>query len=36
MSFNRDDPRTWGFFSPPIIAHDVGRSRNRSSLALWG
>jgi hypothetical protein len=36
MSFNRDDPRTWGFFSPLIIAHDVGRSRDRSTAVVGG
>jgi hypothetical protein len=36
MSFKRDDPRTWPSFKPLIIAHDVGRSRDRSTAVIGG
>jgi hypothetical protein len=36
MSFNRDDPQTWPSFNPLIIAHDVGRSRDRSTAVVGG
>jgi hypothetical protein len=36
MMFNRDDPKTWGCFRPRIIAHDVGRSRDRSTVVIGG
>ena len=36
MIFNRDDPNTWPCFRPPIIAHDVGRSRDRSTAVIGG
>lgn len=37
MLFNRDDPRTWGgYFRPLIIAHDVGRSPDRSTAVIGG
>jgi hypothetical protein len=36
MIFNRDDPNTWPCFSPLIIAHDVGRSRDRSTAVVGG
>ena len=36
MMFNRDDPKTWGCFRPLIIAHDVGRSRDRSTAVIGG
>ena len=36
MSFNRDDPSTWPYFRPLIIAHDVGRSRDRSTAVVGG
>ena len=36
MRFNRDDPKTWGCFRPLIIAHDVGRSRDRSTAVIGG
>ena len=36
MMFNRDDPKTWGCFRPLIIAHDVGRSRDRSTAVMGG
>ena len=36
MIFNRDDPKTWLRFNPLIIAHDVGRSRDRSTAVIGG
>jgi hypothetical protein len=36
MNFNRDDPNTWPDFRPLIIAHDVGRSRDRSTAVIGG
>ena len=36
MIFNRDDPNTWPIFRPLIIAHDVGRSRDRSTAVIDG
>jgi hypothetical protein len=36
MIFNRDDPNTWPSFWPLIIAHDVGRSRDRSTAVIGG
>jgi hypothetical protein len=36
MMFNRLDPKTWGCFRPRIIAHDVGRSRDRSTAVIGG
>jgi hypothetical protein len=36
MTFNPDDPRTWPRFNPLIIAHDVGRSRDRSTAVVGG
>jgi len=36
MIFNRDDPSTWPYFKPLIIAHDVGRSRDRSTAVIGG
>lgn len=36
MKFNRDDPNTWPKFSPLIIAHDVARSRDRSTAVVGG
>jgi hypothetical protein len=36
MTFNRDDPNTWPNFRPLIIAHDVGRSRDRSTAVVGG
>jgi len=35
-TFHRDDPRTWPDFAPAIIAHDVGRSRDRSTGVIGG
>ena len=34
--FNADDPKTWPCFKPLIIAHDVGRSRDRSTAVVGG
>jgi hypothetical protein len=36
MRFNPDDPKTWDCFRPLIIAHDVGRSRDRSTAVIGG
>ena len=36
MSYNRDDPNSWPCFKPLIIAHDVGRSRDRSTAVIGG
>jgi hypothetical protein len=36
MTFHRDDPKTWPCFRPLIIAHDVGRSRDRSTAVIGG
>ena len=36
MSFDPNNVRTWGGFSPLIIAHDVGRSRDRSTAVIGG
>jgi hypothetical protein len=36
MMFNRNDPNTWPVFRPLIIAHDVGRSRDRSTAVVGG
>ena len=36
MQFNRDDVNTWPCFRPTIIAHDVGRSRDRSTAVVGG
>jgi hypothetical protein len=36
MSYNRDDPNSWPCFNPLIIAHDVGRSRDRSTAVVGG
>ena len=36
MTFNRDDPNTWPCFNPLIIAHDVGRSHDRSTAVIGG
>jgi hypothetical protein len=36
MSFKWDDPSTWPSFKPLIIAHDVGRSRDRSTAVIGG
>ena len=36
MTFNPQDPNTWPYFKPLIIAHDVGRSRDRSTAVIGG
>ena len=36
MMFNREDPTTWPVFRPRIIAHDVGRSHDRSTAVVGG
>lgn len=36
MSLNWNDPLTWGGFKPQFIAHDVGRSRDRSTAVVGG
>jgi hypothetical protein len=34
--FNSDDVTTWPWFRTPLIAHDVGRSRDRSTAVVGG
>jgi hypothetical protein len=36
MSYNPNDVSSWDGFSPLIIAHDVGRSRDRSTAVVGG
>lgn len=36
MRYIPDDPRTWPAYKPLIIAHDVGRSRDRSTAVVGG
>jgi hypothetical protein len=36
ITFNRDDPSTWPDMKPIIIAHDVARSRDRSTAVVGG
>ena len=36
MSFNPNDFKTWDCFRPLIIAHDVGRIRDRSTAVIGG
>jgi hypothetical protein len=36
MTYNPNDVNTWGGFSPLIIAHDVGRSRDCSTAVVGG
>lgn len=36
MSYNLDDVSTWPAFQPPDQAHDVGRSRDRSTAVVGG
>ena len=36
MTYNPEDPNTWPTFKPLIIAHDVGRSRDRSTAVVGG
>ena len=35
-SLDRNDPNTWPCFRPLIIAHDVGRTRDRSTAVVGG
>ena len=35
-TYKHDDPATWPCFKPTIIAHDVGRSRDRSTAVVGG
>jgi hypothetical protein len=36
MSYNPDDVDSWPAFKPLLIAHDVGRSRDRSTAVVGG
>ena len=36
MSYNLNDVNSWPGFKPLIIAHDVGRSRDRSTAVVGG
>jgi len=36
MTFNPDNPATWPHFKPLMIAHDVGRTRDRSTAVIGG
>jgi hypothetical protein len=36
MNYELDDVSTWPYFKPLIIAHDVGRSRDRSTAVVGG
>jgi hypothetical protein len=36
MSYNVDDVNSWPAFKPVIIAHDVGRSHDRSTAVVGG
>jgi hypothetical protein len=36
MSYVHEDPTTWPSFNPLIIAHDVGRSHDRSTAVIGG
>ena len=36
MIYNLNDVNTWPGFKPLIIAHDVGRSRDRSTAVVGG
>ena len=36
MRYNPNDVSTWPIFRPLIIAHDVGRSRDRSTAVIGG
>ena len=36
MSYHPDDVNSWPDFKPLIIAHDVGRSRDRSTAVVGG
>lgn len=36
MNYNQDDPKTWPGCKPLLIAHDVGRSQDRSTAVIGG
>jgi hypothetical protein len=36
MRYKQDDPSTWPYFRPLIIAHDVGHNRDRSTAVIGG
>ena len=36
MTFIPDDPSLWPYFRPTIIAHDVGRTIDRSTAVVGG
>src|SRR4051794_37806791 len=36
MIYKPDDVKSWPYFKPLIIAHDVGRSRDRSTAVVGG
>jgi hypothetical protein len=36
MNYNPDDISTWPCFKPPIAAHDVGHTRDRSTAVVGG
>ena len=36
MNYHPDDVTSWPIFRPLIIAHDVGRSRDRSTAVVGG
>ena len=36
MSYNPTDVSTWPYYRPQLLAHDVGRSRDRSTAVLGG
>jgi hypothetical protein len=36
MTFTRDDPNTWPYFKPLIMAHDVARSHDYSTAVIGG
>jgi hypothetical protein len=36
MRYDPNDVRSWGRFCPPILVHDVGRSRDRSTAVIGG
>ena len=36
MSYNLNDVKSWPGLKPFIIAHDVGRSRDRSTAVVGG
>jgi hypothetical protein len=36
LRFDANDPATWGGFRPMFMAHDVGRSRDRSTAVIGG